>query len=544
MLVMSIFGGLGLFILGMVLLTENLKALASESLRHYIQRLTEKPLHGVVAGFVVTAVLQSSSASTLIVIGLVSSGLLSFRHALGVIYGANIGTTSTAWIVSLIGLKLNMSAIAMPMLAFGVMLKLLRPGKIAHYGLAMAGFALLFIGIDQMRFGMNEFSQTLAPDRYTLGGIGGRLLLMGLGVLMTIVMQSSSAAIAVTIAASAAGSISLEQAAAMVIGQNIGTTFTAIASSIGSNIYAKQTAIAHLLFNLVTGTFAFLLLPIFVKAMSWFATVTGSEGDAASIAAFQTAFNLFGLILFYPHSERFARWIERRIPVKPQDLTHRLDSKAIAGGSVALETIRLTVIDIGHALHQATQTLLFSSGDGRRDQLQIMEAQQALAQTYRHLRHNIPVESKDTQHYALRLRYLHVLDHLQRLSSLLLHLPAATPDAKAWVFSAEFRSAVRTSLQALADFFSQAHEGTLEHFRADELLESIKEQRKSVRVQLLNAIAENRLPPDDASLEIDRIKVLEDVVYHTLRAAYHLSMARQEAPQRAPLASELPESSL
>ncbi|MFP5380591.1 MAG: Na/Pi symporter, partial [Vicinamibacteria bacterium] len=179
------------------------------------------------AGAGITALVQSSSATTLATIGFVSAGLLSLPNAIGVVIGANIGTTATGWLVSLLGLKLSIGKIAMPLIGVGALLRLLARERLAQAGLALAGFGVIFVGIDALQAGMAALAGRVDPAQFPVAGLAGRLLLVLLGVLMTVIMQSSSAAVATTLTALSGGAITLDQAAALVIGQNVGTTVTA-----------------------------------------------------------------------------------------------------------------------------------------------------------------------------------------------------------------------------------------------------------------------------------------------------------------------------
>ncbi|MBA3886586.1 MAG: Na/Pi cotransporter family protein [Acidobacteria bacterium] len=259
-------GGIGLFLLGMILLTDGLKAAAGDALRRLLAHFTGGPIKALLSGAAVTAVVQSSSATTLTTIGFVSAGLLTFPQAVGVIFGANLGTTSTGWIVSLLRLKLNIGRVALPLVAVGAMMRLLTPGRTAAVGLALAGFGLIFVGIDMLQVGMAGLALRLDPGALPGGTVAGRLLLVGVGIVMTIIMQSSSAALATTLTALASGTIDLQQGAALVIGQNVLTTMTAGLAAIGASVPAKRTALAHILFNVFTGVAAFAVLPVMLRA--------------------------------------------------------------------------------------------------------------------------------------------------------------------------------------------------------------------------------------------------------------------------------------
>jgi len=238
----TILGGIGLFLLGMILLTDGLKALAGDSLRRVLARFAGGRLSSLAAGAGVTALVQSSSATTLTTIGFVSAGLLTFEQALGVILGANLGTTSTGWLVSILGLKFSISKVALPLVGIGALTRLLSRERLANLGLALAGFGLIFVGIDTLQLGMEGLSARIDPGSFPDASLQGRLLLVLIGVFMTVVLQSSSAAVATTLMALHAGTIDLTQAAALVVGQNVGTTVTAALGSIGATVAAENAS--------------------------------------------------------------------------------------------------------------------------------------------------------------------------------------------------------------------------------------------------------------------------------------------------------------
>lgn len=325
-LLATVVGGIGLFLLGMVLMTDGLKALAGDALRRLLERFTGNRWSAVATGAGVTTLVQSSSATTLATIGFVSAGLLGFQNAIGVIIGANLGTTSTGWIVSLLGLKFSIGAFALPLVGVGALLRLLGRDRLAQTGSVLAGFGLIFVGIDTLQAGMAGVAERIDLTRYAAPGIGTRLLLVLIGAVMTVLMQSSSAAVATTLTALASGAIGTDQAAALVIGQNIGTTVTAGIAAIGASVPAKRTALVHLVFNVGAGVIAFVLLPWFVDGVEHLTGDDGSGADhALTIAAFHTVFNLLGVLLFVPLIPQLAKWSMWLLPEHRPELTRHLD---------------------------------------------------------------------------------------------------------------------------------------------------------------------------------------------------------------------------
>ncbi|HCB30386.1 MAG TPA: hypothetical protein DEP50_06385 [Acinetobacter lwoffii] len=212
-------GGIGLFLLGMTLMTESLKDIAGETLRQWLGRFTGSPFKAMTSGIALTLIVQSSTATTLATIGFVSAGVLSFSQAIGVIIGANIGTTSTGWIVAFLGLKFSIGQVALPLIAIGALLKILAHGRTALTGLALAGFGLIFFGIDLLQVAMSGVAEHLDLSIFSTESFAAKLLLVLFGLVMTVILQSSSAAITATLAALASQAIQLDQALVLVIGQ-------------------------------------------------------------------------------------------------------------------------------------------------------------------------------------------------------------------------------------------------------------------------------------------------------------------------------------
>ena len=208
-------GGLGLFLLGMVVLTDGLRALAGRALRLLLSRFTRSPLSGAMTGALTTAAVQSSSATTVAAVGFVGAGLLTFPQAFGIVLGANVGTTVTGWLVALIGFKLKLGTAALPIVLVGVLLRLFARGRAASAGFAIAGFGLIFVGISLMQEGVGGLAGIITPESFPDDTWVGRLILVLFGILFTLVTQSSSAGVAMALAAVNASAMTVQQAAAV-----------------------------------------------------------------------------------------------------------------------------------------------------------------------------------------------------------------------------------------------------------------------------------------------------------------------------------------
>jgi phosphate:Na+ symporter len=526
---LSVLGGIGLFLLGMILMTDGLKAAAGDALRGVLARFTETPLQATVTGAGATALVQSSTATVLTTIGFVSAGLLAFPQAVGVIFGANLGTTSTGWIVSLVGLKLNIGAVAFPLVALGALLRLLGRGRVASAGIAVAGFGLIFVGIDVLQVGMRGLSAQLDPGALPGGAIGGRLLLVGFGVAMTVVMQSSSVAVATTLTALHAGTIGLEQAAALVVGQNIGTTVTAAVAAIGASVAARRTALAHIAFNVLTAGVAFLLIPA-ILALE--VEIGRSLGDgrapdpAVLIAAFHTGFNLLGVLMLLPFVRPFARAIERAIPERGPRLTRHLDPTVTRLPAVAVDTARRTVREIGALLVE----VLMESATARRRAAHVQDrldaADAALGEVRRFLA-AVRAPAEPGADPALHLAVLHSVDHLERLAERLrAHTPSARVDDPAFRALCARAIAELPAVRAWLAGETAPPPAAL----AEALSAAVADERRRNRVDTLERAAHGEIEPGAALASLDAVRWLDSALYHVWRATSHL---QQDPPDGA-----------
>jgi phosphate:Na+ symporter len=349
----ALLGGLGLFLLGMTLLTDGLKVAAGDSLRDLLGRWTKTRSRALTTGFAFTALLQSSSAVTVAVIGFVNAGMLSLLNAVWVVFGANVGTTMTAWIVSLVGLKLKIGLMALPMIGIGMALRLTGAGtRWGAYGVSLAGFGLFFLGISILSDTFSDFADQISLIGSAYPGFLENAAFVGAGFMITVLTQSSSASMAVALTAAAGGLIPLEPAAALVIGANLGTTSTALFAAIGATPAAKRVAVAHLIFNVLTGVVALLSLPLFLGAVFWISdTATLPDEPAVLLALFHTIFNVAGVLLVIPVARGLVTWLSKRFVTKDEDdaRLHYLDDTtaaipALAANAIALELARMSKI--------------------------------------------------------------------------------------------------------------------------------------------------------------------------------------------------------
>lgn len=309
---LKILGALAFFIFGMKMMSEGIQKAAGGSLKRILSAMTQNRFVGVISGFLVTSFVQSSSATTVMTVSFVNAGLINLTQSAGILLGANIGTTITAWLVTLLGFKVKISVLSLPLIAAAVPMLFAKRKKIKFYGEFVLGFAILFWGLAELKDAvpnLKEHSDSLHfLQEYANGGFFSNILFVGIGTIITVIVQSSSAAMALTITLSMNGIIPFEVAAAMVLGENIGTTITAWLASIPANVYSKRAARIHLLFNVIGVVWMIILISFFVDLPSiiqWINTnIIGSdlnimspEGRGFGISIFHTVFNVVNVLI-------------------------------------------------------------------------------------------------------------------------------------------------------------------------------------------------------------------------------------------------------
>ncbi len=514
----GILGGIGVFLVGMILLTEGLRAAAGTALRGVLQRFARGPGIALVSGAGFTALVQSSSATTLTTIGFVSAGLLTFPQAVGVIFGANLGTTSTGWLVSLIGFRVNVAAMALPLVGVGALLRLLSRGRRAQLGLAMAGFGLIFVGIEILQVGMEGLAERVDPSTFPGPTLGGRVVLVVLGVVMTVVMQSSSAAVATTLTALNAGTVGVEQAAFLVVGQNVGTTVKAALASIGGSVPVRRTALAHILFNFITGLLALLLLPILLGVSL---RLVGGD-PSVGIALFHSSFNLLGVLVLFPVIGGFSRVVERMVPELEPTLTRHLDPAVAQIPPVAVEAARRSAASVSHLLFRRCEVLLRPGASARAAEASdpvLGSAGEALREI-RSFLGNVRTSPEDPDGYDRHLSVLHAVDHLDRFVKGMAGLGEV-----GWLpVGAEVKARGSELSAALtAGGLDELQLPDVE--RLGRLSTELAELRRRERARVLASTASGATPPEDAWGEIEAVKRLDRLGYHAWRIAHHLKQA-------------------
>lgn len=349
----KLLGGLGIFLFAMFTLENSIKKLAGRSFKKFIRTYTNGRLKSIFAGTIVTSILQSSSAVSLMVLAFVGAGIMAMKNAIGVIIGSNIGTTTTAWIVASFGFKMDIESFALPIIGIGglVLIFLGKSDKYSNVSKLFVSFGFLFLGLSYMKESVDSLTTNISIEDIPDYGL---LFFILIGTLLTAAMQSSSATIAIVLTGVNAGLISFDGAACMVIGANIGTTATVLIGGIRATQIKKRVAFSHLFFNISTAIIGFALLyPITYCIKQIIGPI--DENAVVGIALFHTIFNIIGVILFFPFVGVFSNWLIKIIPDKEvslakhiHHLTPTVFDAAIAG--IKSETIQLLKNSMSHNL--------------------------------------------------------------------------------------------------------------------------------------------------------------------------------------------------
>ncbi|MCU7850810.1 MAG: Na/Pi symporter [Candidatus Thiodiazotropha sp. (ex Monitilora ramsayi)] len=355
----EIAAGVAIFLFGMLSLEEGFKAFTGGILERILQRTTNRLWKSVSFGILTTTVMQSSSLVSVITISFLSAGLIGLASGIGIIFGANLGTTTGAWLVAGFGLKVKISAYAMPMLVFGIVLVFQKSKSLKGAGYILAGLGFLFLGIHYMKEGFEAFKDAIDLAAYAMPGLKGLLVYTLLGAAATVVMQSSHATLVLIITALAAQQISYENALALAIGANVGTTITAILGAMSANVQGRRLAGAHLVFNVTTGIVAIVFIQQFLLAVNGLSDSLGIAEDdyTMKLAVFHTLFNLAGVIIMLPFTGKLVTLLERVLSKRERlvDEPLYLNEAAMELPESAMQALRN---EMGHLFENAYELIV------------------------------------------------------------------------------------------------------------------------------------------------------------------------------------------
>lgn len=501
-------GGIGLFLLGMKLMTDGMKLAAGTTLRHILSSWTKQPLRGFFSGFLITSMVQSSSAVTVAIIGFVNAGLLSMLQTIYVIFGTNVGTTMTGWLVAMIGFKFKIDVLALPLVGIGMLLHISSRGRRAALGMALAGFGLFFLGIDILKETFTTLAETISLDILPTDA-GGMLLFVGAGFLLTFLMQSSSAAMAITLTATASGLIPITAGAATVIGANVGTTSTAALAVIGATPNARRTAAAHVIFNILTGVVAIILLyPLMDLIAQLRQEMELDESPATQLALFHTIFNILGVALLWFFTPRLVAFLMRRFRTEEEDRgkPKYLDKNIVETPDLGLHALINELHRIGgiaRCMGQAAMSTDRVVSEHLQSDLQVIRQLNLAVGKFgvAMQRTSLSEDIGDAIPLAMRVSryYLSVAELSVQVASLKLELPKVQDDE----LNEELESFHSECVKILE--LSDAEAEGISHEECDEMVEHMENSYQHLKSRMLYAGASERMKVRRMVVHLDRL---------------------------------------
>jgi phosphate:Na+ symporter len=334
--------GLGIFLLGMHQMEAGLNEFSGKTFRRLLQKFTDTPIKGIISGTLVTALLQSSSLVTLMVLAFLGAGIIRFSHAAGVILGANLGTTVTAWLVYSLGFKVDIASFSLPLIGVGALLFILasRYFILKNLGSFLLGFGLLFFGIDLMKGSIEYLAENFDFSLYADWGL---VVFALIGLILTAIIQSSSATLVILLSAISSGILGLDQAAAATVGANIGTTVTVSLGALGGTPDKKRLASLHFLFNVVTGLIVLFFIPLIIQ---WISSLPIGQDPLLDLALFNTILNAFGVLLFLPFIKPITKWLKGRFLTKEKPHTLYIQNVDVAVPEAAIQALEKEIEEL------------------------------------------------------------------------------------------------------------------------------------------------------------------------------------------------------
>ncbi len=550
-IIMQLIGGLGVFLLGMKSMSEALQKVAGDKMRAILRSITGNRILGVLTGLLVTSIIQSSSATIVMLLSFVNAGLISLIQAIGVIMGANIGTTVTGWLVSLVGFQININAVALPVVGIGFFMRFFKRRSVAYWGEVLIGFGLLFLGLNFIKEAVPDMSSS--PDManwiasHAVTGLVPLLITILVGACATIALQSSSAAMAIVLVLAANGQIDFPTSAALILGENIGTTIKAVLISLGANVNTRRTAMTHMLFNVIGVVWAVILFRPLLALVNMMLPGDAFSTDIAirsmaiptHLAAFHTVFNIINTLLFLPSVHVLARIVTKMVPGKEEEPeVSRL--KFIGTELVATPVLALTAArqELGRMVDVATDafrtvvplTLNPANAYGEdADKVQKLEQQTDVMDTeIVNFLSNVARNSTSARHAAEVTSLILMSSDIERIGDhcdSLLRLAKRRHD-KQLQFSERAQEEIKAMADLVDTFLQKLHHGLTApevppHFFNDaRLLESkINEMRRRLRKDHVERLNNGQCQVMQGLVFLDMLTSFEKIGDHAINVA-------------------------
>ena len=494
----EISAGVAIFLFGMLALEEGFKAFTGGLLERLLRKTTDNIWKSLSFGVVSTTLMQSSSLVSVITISFLGAGLITLAAGVGIIFGANLGTTTGAWLIAGLGMKVKISAYAMPMLVFGIILIFQKSKSMNGIGYILAGLGFLFLGIHHMKEGFEAFRDTIDLTKFAVDGYSGVLLFTLIGVFATVIMQSSHATLVIIITALAAGQITYENGLGLAIGANIGTTITAILGALSSNVMGKRLAGAHLIFNSVTAVIAIALIYQLMAGVDVIAAAIGITADdwTMKLAVFHSIFNTIGIAVMMPFTNQLVNFLMRVMPDKKLTTAEPkyLNDSVIELPDTALEAVRKETL---HLYDNAFTIIAHGLSLHRHDILSEKDLEDVVKKDSKVM----PIDIDEEYNQNVKGLYSAIVNFISRAN---LNM---TPGQTDELF--RLRAAGRDIVEAIKDT-KHMHKNLKEYIVSDN--DDIRAEYNSIRIQLgevLRRLGEARNEPDDPTtvLSLDAIRL-------------------------------------
>jgi len=500
----QITAGVAIFLFGMLSLEEGFKAFTGGLLENILKKTTKGLWKSMSFGVITTTLMQSSSLVSVITISFLSAGLITLASGIGIIFGANLGTTTGAWLVAGFGLKVDIAAYAMPMLVFGIILVLQKPKELKGIGYILAGLGFLFLGIHYMKEGFESFREHIDLTAYAMSGLKGLLLYTLIGIAATVIMQSSHATLVLIITALASQQITYDNALALAIGSNVGTTVTAIIGAISANVNGKRLAAAHLIFNVITALVAIILISQLIESVDWISKHLGiaTNNYTLKLAVFHTLFNPLGIALMLPFINKLGIFITKLLPEKEHKIAEPLylNNAALELPELALEAVRKETLNLYNYFFG-----ILCHGLSLR--VRDIKSRTPVKQIIESLKKPIPVNIREEYTNKIKGLYAEIVDFIGKATDNL------SQEQSNEIF--ELRSAGRAMLEGIKS--AQHLHKNLSRYLNDSN-PYIREEYNKIRYRLatiLRSLSEMQNDPDEyrtsmPTLEAMKITIMED----------------------------------
>lgn len=496
----DISAGVAIFLFGMLALEQGFKVFSGGTLERILRKSTDRYWKSLNFGIISTTLMQSSSLVSVITISFLSAGLITLAAGIGIIFGANIGTTTGAWLIAGFGLKVKISAYAMPMLVFGVILVFQNSKTLKGIGYILAGLGFLFLGIHYMKEGFEAFKSTIDLTQFAVAGYPGLFLFAGIGIFATVVMQSSHATLVLILTALAAGQITYENALALAIGANVGTCITAVLGSLSANIEGKRLAAAHLIFNVFTGIVAIAFIQQFLWGVEKVSAVVGIAATdyTLKLAVFHTLFNVAGVLMMSPLIGKLVTLLETTLKSKAMTKVEPkyLNESVLEFPEVAMESLRKETL---HLYDNAMEILAHGIGLHRHEIFSEADLEEIVGQK----RKLIDIEIDEVYERNVKVLYGAIVAFTSEMQA------EITPEYSEDLYA--MRTASRNIVEAIKDI-KHLRKNLAQYINSEN--KDIRQEYNQLRLQLANILremnvlrAESEDPENITLLDLDGMKL-------------------------------------